>query len=376
MPRTLPIPSLKIKREEGSASFPRLKAGFSADNPDENPHPSHPGRGGGAGRRHRGRLGYAGTYAVVNQRPPGILTWAPDAGTAVIRGADLYAVTGTPVVLLYGNTPAYRDFAEGMTDGPDVLELQQNLVALGIDPYHAITENEHFSSATAAAIRRWQAARGVPVAQRTGTIPLGQVVFLPDAMRVNHVSATVGAQLAPNAPIMTGTSTTHVVTAALTTDRQNLVHVNDQVMVTLSGLAPIQGNVTAIGRVASGGSSTGGQGSSGSGSGGGSGGGGGSTSGPATVPVTIAVQLPPASGDLDQAPAQVSITAAQHRGVLMVPVTALLAKVGGGYQVRVVQPGNTYLADVQPGLYDDTAGTVEVTGAGLNEGIPVEIPAP
>jgi peptidoglycan hydrolase-like protein with peptidoglycan-binding domain len=318
-----------------------------------------------------GTLGYTGTYAVVNQRPPGILTWVPDPGTAVVRGADLYSVAGTSVVLLYGTTPAYRDFAEGMSDGQDVLELEQNLVALGMDPNQTIVVDEHFSPATAAAIRRWQAARGLPIAQRSGTIPLGQVVFLPDAVRIDHVTATVGASLSPSAPILTGTSTTHVVTAALTTDRQNLVHVNDQVVVTLPRLAPITGTVTGIGRVASGGAGTGG---SGSGSGSGSGAGGGPAAGPATVPVTIALQLPPSSGDLDQAPVQVSITTAQHRGVLMVPVTALLAKVGGGYQVRVLQPGNTYLVDVQPGLYDDTAGTVEVAGAGMGEGMPVEVP--
>jgi peptidoglycan hydrolase-like protein with peptidoglycan-binding domain len=322
-----------------------------------------------------GTLGYAGTYSVVNQRPQGILTWVPDPGTAVVRGADLYAVAGTSVVLLYGTTPAYRDFADGMSDGQDVRELKENLVALGMDPNHTITVDDHFSPATTAAIRRWQAARGLPIAQRTGTIPLGQVVFLPDAVRIDHVTATVGATLGPSAPILTGTSTTHVVTAALSTDRQSLLHANDQVMVTLPRVAPITGTVTSIGRVASAG--TGGS-ASGSGSGSSPGGnhssGSGTSSGPATVPVTIALQLPAASGDLDQAPVQVSVTTAQHRGVLMVPVTALLAKVGGGYQVRVVQPGNTHLVDVQPGLYDDTAGTVEVAGTGLDEGTPVEIP--
>ena len=71
-----------------------------------------------------------------------------------------------------------------------------------------------------------------------------------------------------------------------------------------------------------------------------------------------------------------AITTAQRDGVLMVPVTALLAKVGGGYQVRVMSPGQAQLVDVEPGLYDDTAGTVEVSGGGLAEGLAVEVPAP
>ena len=56
--------------------------------------------------------------------------------------------------------------------------------------------------------------------------------------------------------------------------------------------------------------------------------------------------------------------------------TALLAKVGGGYQVRAMSATGARLVDVEPGLYDDTAGTVEVGSAGLTEGLIVEVPAP
>jgi hypothetical protein len=58
-----------------------------------------------------------------------------------------------------------------------------------------------------------------------------------------------------------------------------------------------------------------------------------------------------------------------------VPVTALLAKPGGGYQVRVRAGGGGQLVDVRPGLYDDATGEVEVGGAGLTEGMTVEVPA-
>jgi hypothetical protein len=61
--------------------------------------------------------------------------------------------------------------------------------------------------------------------------------------------------------------------------------------------------------------------------------------------------------------------------VLLVPVTALLAKPGGGYQVRVLTDDVGQLVDVRPGLYDDATGEVEVSGAGLSDGMTVEVAA-
>jgi hypothetical protein len=89
------------------------------------------------------------------------------------------------------------------------------------------------------------------------------------------------------------------------------------------------------------------------------------------VTVTITLTVPPAVANLDQAPVQVAIVAAQHSNVLLVPVSALLARPGGGYQVRLASGG---YQQVEPGLYDDDSGTVEVTGAGLHEGDRVEVP--
>jgi len=43
-------------------------------------------------------------------------------------------------------------------------------------------------------------------------------------------------------------------------------------------------------------------------------------------------------------------------------VDALLAQTGGGYAVEVTGPGGHHLVKVTPGLFDDAAGTVQVTG--------------
>src|SRR5262245_53673012 len=61
-----------------------------------------------------GVIDYDGAHTVVNQLPAGVLTAVPDPGGTVRRGARLFAVAGTPAVLLYGTTPAYREFTLGM----------------------------------------------------------------------------------------------------------------------------------------------------------------------------------------------------------------------------------------------------------------------
>jgi peptidoglycan hydrolase-like protein with peptidoglycan-binding domain len=305
-----------------------------------------------------GRLGYDGEQAVTSHLPAGILTAVAAPGGRVGRGARLFAVSGTPALLLYGAVPAYRDFAVGMSDGADVKQLERNLVAMGLDPAGSITVDDHFSRATAAAIRRWQSRRGLPAAGRTGAIPLGQVVFLPEAIRVGQPRLRVGASVGPGATVLSASSTTRVVTAQVTTDQRYLVRTDARVLVTLpTGGRPVTGRVTRIGRVATADPNAP------------------AGAGLATVPVTVALRLPAGLGDLEQAPVRVAITAARHRNVLMVPVTALLAKVGGGYQVRVVGPEGRRLVEVEPGLFDDDAGTVEVAGGGLHEGMRVEVPA-
>ena len=308
-----------------------------------------------------GTVGYDGGYSVVAQLPSGIVTAVAGPGTTVSRGGTLFAVSGRPAVLLYGSIPAYRALVPGMSDGPDVRQLEENLAALG----HArFTVDGHYTAATVDAVRRWQTASGLPPAQGSGTVPLGQVVFLPGAVRVAHIETPVGASVTPGAEILRATSTTQVVTVTLTTDRQHLLRVGNRVRVLLpagsSNTPAVEGTVTRIGRVALADNGTGPP----------------AAGGQATVPVTIAIDLPPGGSDLDGSPVQVAITTAQRDNVLMVPVTALLAKAGGGYQVRVVSTGGDRLVDVEPGLYDDTAGTVEVSGAGLTEGLTVEVPAP
>jgi hypothetical protein len=308
--------------------------------------------------RFGGTLGFDGTYQVAHQGEPGIVTATTEAGTTVGRGGIVYAVANHPVRLLYGAVPAYRDLAAGMTNGPDVRELEENLVALGMDPGKQIVVDEKFTAATAAAIRRWQTSWGLPTAQRTGQLPQGSVVFGSGPLRIAQVQAAVGATVAPGQPVFSATSTNRVVISEIPVARQAQVHVGDQVQVTVTGLGgPATGTVVRIGRTATAQQPNQQQQQGGQ-------------DGPLTVTITIQVSLPATTADLDQAPVAVLITAASKPNVLQVPVVALLPRTGGGYQVRL-QDGT--FVEVKPGLFDEVAGRVEVTG-NLTVGQLVQVP--
>src|SRR5262245_9863077 len=299
-----------------------------------------------------GTYGYDGNYPVVHQGTAGILTGAATIGATVDRGGVLYRIDNRAVRLLYGGTPAYRDLKLGVTDGPDVRELEQNLVDLHMDPSGQITVDDHFTGATDAAIRRWQSATGDV---RTGVVAIGQVAFATQELRVGRIDAAVGTALGPNEPVLSATSTARVVTAEVGADRQGQVKVGDEVIVSPPAGATMTGKILRVSPVATVADQNGdGQGR------------------PATVTIVVGVTPPPGTPDLDQAPMLVAIAANVRTNVLLVPVSALLARPGGGYQVRLASGG---LLEVTPGLFDDATGKVEVTGR-LNVGDQVEVPIP
>ncbi len=135
-----------------------------------------------------GTLGYGSTLELFD-RLGGTFTWLPSVGAVIGRGGTLFKVDQTPVVLMYGGVPAYRTLKQGVSDGPDVAELNRNLVALGFDPYGAISDYEAFGEGTTAAVKRWQDAEGL---SQTGKVELGRVVFAPGARRVTAVKVSLG----------------------------------------------------------------------------------------------------------------------------------------------------------------------------------------
>ena len=324
-----------------------------------------------------GTIGYQGGFTVYGAAA-GTVTWLPAAGTVIRPGGRLFAVDGQDAVLLRGQTPAWRPFGPGMSDGPDVAELQRNLVALGYDPYHAITPDGQYGWATEAAVERWQAAEGWT---EDGQIALGQAVFLPGSIRVAATAAGLGATVAAGAPVITATSTTAVVNVAVPASEQSAVTTGQRVMITLPDGGATTGHVLGPAPVAAAAQGNGGSASS-SGSGGGSASGGsasggsgsGGAGGQSTVGILVSLDHQSAAQGLDGSPVQVAITTEAQRDVLIVPISALLAGPGGGFSVTVVAGGTRRDVAVQTGLFDDVDGTVAISGPGITAGTRVEVP--
>ncbi|GMQ85006.1 MAG: hypothetical protein BMS9Abin07_0571 [Acidimicrobiia bacterium] len=106
----------------------------------------------------------------------GVVTAVPTIGIYYEQGSVLYGVNNQPVVVLYGDSPAYRTLSTRSSDGPDIEQLEQALVALGYDPDGDMTVDEDFTTATRNALELLQEDIGAEV---DGVLGLGEYAFFP-----------------------------------------------------------------------------------------------------------------------------------------------------------------------------------------------------
>ena len=289
-------------------------------------------------------------YVVVN-RAAGTYTTLPDDGGKVDCGDVLYRVDDKPVVLLCGTVPAYRDLHTGDA-GRDVRQLNRNLHRLG---YGADAGDTDFTSKTEKALERLQHARGFEV---TGALDDGDVVFLPEPVRVAEVTGRLGGAARPGAPVLSATSNTPEVQVELDPSQQDAVKKGDRAQISLPDNTSVTGRVDRIGAVVQ--APAGQDGNPGN----------------VTIPVYIPLDHPAQARGLDRAPVQVDITTKGVQNALSVPLTALAGKSGGGFAVEVVRGGGRReLVAVKLGLFDTAAGRAQVDGD-LREGDDVVVPSP
>jgi peptidoglycan hydrolase-like protein with peptidoglycan-binding domain len=299
-----------------------------------------------------GTLGYAGSYTVM-AAGHGRLTWLPEEGATIRRGKRVYGTDGHGVPLFYGATPLWRPLSPGVS-GADVREVERNLTALGYGD--GVTVDEDFTSATAAAVRAWQDDLGVA---GTGTVAPGDVVMQPGAIRIKKVNGTLGAPAGGR--VLTATGASRQITVHLPVTQQELAVSGEKVGVDLPGGRSATGHISSVGTVArAGDDASDGQPQTGQ------------DTQTATIPVDVTLDHASAAGRLDGAPVTVGFTSGTHRGVLAVPVQALLAAADGTYTVEVVSGAGRRQVPVSLGIFAD--GKVEVAGTGLAAGMKVEVP--
>ena len=168
-------------------------------------------------------------------------TWLPKVGDDHQQDQPVYAVSNQPVPLLYGAIAAYRAFYVGMSDGADVGELTHDLIALGYGA--GLTESNHYSSATAAAVERWQTALGSAGDRRrscsarwcSSPARSGSRRSPPRSAQSGR-AAVAGAAVA--ATVLTATSTTPIVTVDLDVTQEYLVKPGDAVIGACCPTAP------------------------------------------------------------------------------------------------------------------------------------------
>lgn len=126
----------------------------------------------------------------------GTITWLPKPGDLIEFGTALYAVDHKPIILMEGSLPMYRDIAYKVSDGPDVAQLERNLVNLGYVADEATTGNSsdltvdhHVTPLTESSIRSWQLSLGLT---STGVVKQGDVVFRPEAVQISELHVALG----------------------------------------------------------------------------------------------------------------------------------------------------------------------------------------
>ncbi|MBK5287824.1 MAG: peptidoglycan-binding protein [Acidimicrobiia bacterium] len=268
----------------------------------------------------------------------GTITALPAVGSVIDVGGSLAEVDGSPsVFLMVGTRPMWRTLTTGISDGPDVLQLEQTLAVLG---YGAdFTTDSTFTSGTASAIRAFQEAKGVTV---TGSFTPSEIVFAPGPIRVASLLATVGGSASGD--LLTATGNAPVIHVDLDASLVASANAGDTVKVELPDGTTVDGIIYGVGAATSTTSSAQGnqQGS---------------------TTTTVSVDIVVTGTDIakyDGASVVVHLVTAKAANALSVPVKSLVALAEGGFAVERVRGGQHQLVKVTPGTF--AGGFVEVSG--------------
>jgi Putative peptidoglycan binding domain len=320
----------------------------------------------------------------------GTITRVPKVGSVVRRGQPLYWVDDQPVVVFYGMTPLFRtlgppdsstaqvslqsaqagllgaqqvlttaenqkkppasaatlaqdqaavaqaqnavdtaqtalDQASAPPAGQDVTIVAANLAALGYLPASA-ADMSTWTYALTQAVKDFQQSAGMAA---TGTLAPSQVAVVPGPARIGAVTASVGDPA--SSPVLSLTRTTKLITF---TTASGGLHAGEALTMSTAGGASLNGRIVALA--------------------------------PAGSEFQVQAQADDPGALPDAGSVSVTVTTASHRGVLAVPVEALVALADGGYALQT--PGGLLLPVSIGPIVNDQA---EVSGPGVHVGLQV-----
>ncbi|MFI8437283.1 peptidoglycan-binding protein [Streptomyces sp. NPDC079020] len=285
----------------------------------------------------------------VRSAVEGTVTVAASEGRTVTMGQTLYELNDKPVTLLYGPVPMFREMKAG-DRGSDVLQLERNLRDLGfgaklyVDPW--------YDKDTEAAVKEWQKTLN---RDTTGRVGMGDVVFQPDRVKVAAADAALADPVGPSDTVLTVASTKPVVRAQLDQTDGALTSSGTKVEVTLPSGKTVAGKVAGTVRPEDAAD------------------GGGAAAEGITVEVVLDGGARAVSGEDARTPASVKFVSEARRGVLAVPVEAVVALRGekGGYGLQIVLGTTSKMVRVEAGMTAD--GQIEVSGPDVREGLKVGV---
>lgn len=273
----------------------------------------------------------------------GTITQLPVAGKQINTGEQVYEMDGAPVPLFHGDRPFWRTIGDGVSDGPDVTQLEQNLQELG---FYGGEVGPHFNWLTREAIRQWQRSRGLTGDAVTGTFDPNTVALAAAApIRITAVNAKLGqSQVSP----ASYTGVTLHAQATLTATQAATFKAGDKAQVVLPDNTTVETTLASVGQ---GGQKTG-------------------DTGQATQP-SARIDFPDQSQVAAFGPTAVQVIIpnadASTGETLIVPVTALIASAGSAYAVEAVRGGKLVRVPVSIGLVSDAQ--VQITKSdGLKAG--------
>ncbi|RSX53706.1 peptidoglycan-binding protein [Bifidobacterium goeldii] len=293
------------------------------------------------------RLGASLQYDAAQDLLPasGTITQLPVAGKQINTGEQVYEMDGVLVPLFHGSRPFWRTLETGVSDGPDVAQLEENLKELG---YLHVQADRHFDWHTQEAVRQWQ----TKTLGLTGEAANG--VFQPSSVALAATApiriATVGAKLGDtNVSPGTYTGVALHAQATLTATQAATFKAGDKAQVVLPDNTTLDTTLSAVDQ---GGQSTG-------------------KDGQVTSP-SARIDFPDQSQVAGFGATAISIIipnaqAASTQETLIVPVTAIIASAGNTYAVEVVRGDKLERITVQLGQVANAQ--VQLTKAdGLKEG--------